>query len=211
MKPLVVPSILVKNKTQLNKQTNSIKNKIKLIQVDIIDNKFAKGKTIKLDQLKDIKNFNYEIHLMVKDPENYIQICKKLKSKIVIFHLEATKDPLDLIKEIKKQKMKVGIALNPQTKPEKVKPFINKVDQILVMTVHPGKQGQKFIKPMLKKIKKLRSWNKNIDIEVDGGINYKTIKESYKSGANKFVIGSLMFKNKQPLKVYKELNKLLKR
>jgi ribulose-phosphate 3-epimerase len=213
MKLIVVPSILVKTDSQLKKQLNSIKKQVKLIQIDIIDDKFVKGNTIRLEQLEKIKNnFNYEIHLMVKNPEEYIHICKQLRSKIVIFHLESLKNKeqvLNLINKIKKQKMKVGIALNPRTKPEKIKPFLKKIDHILVMTVNPGKQGQKFIEPMLKKMKKIRLWNKKIDIEVDGGINYETIKKSQKAGANKFVIGSLMFKNKCPLKVFKELNKIL--
>ena len=215
MKPELIPAILAKSKIKLRKQVKIVEQKAKTIQIDVIDNKFIHNKTIQPEKLKKIsEKLNIEVHLMVKYPLRYLEDLKRLNVNIIIFHFEAVehrKEILDAIKEIKKHKIKVSIGLNPETDAIKVKPYLNYLDHVLVMTVHPGKQGQKFIKNSLNKVKQIRSWNKKIDLEVDGGINEDNILDCYRAGANKLVVGSAIFKTKNPKKEIDNLNSILKR
>ena len=209
MRPELIPAILVKTKTKLIKELKQVKKDVKYIQIDIMDGKFVKNKTIQAKDFKNIKSkLKYEIQLMVKDPINYLDDFKKLKAKTIIFHIESTKNNKEInkiIKEIKNKKMKSAIAINPRTKAERIKPYLKKVDEILVMTVQPGKQGQKFIPSTLKKVEQIRKWNKTINIEVDGGINIKNIHKCVKAGANKLVVGSAIFKKKNIHKTIKNI------
>jgi ribulose-phosphate 3-epimerase len=211
MKYELIPAILVKTKNKLVSELNSVSKDVKTVQIDIADNKFVRNTTIQAKDFNGVKKkLKYEVQLMVKDPASYIIPFKKIKANLIIFHIEATKNKkevLKLIKEIKKHKMKVGIGLNPETKSEKVKPFLRSIDQVLVMTVHPGKSGRPFIRSMLKKISKIRSWNKKIDIEVDGGINEKNVCDCVLAGANKIVVGSAIFKKTNIHKAILELKK----
>jgi ribulose-phosphate 3-epimerase len=215
MKPELIPAILAKSKIKLRKQVKIVEQKAKTIQIDVIDNKFIHNKTIQPEKLKKIsEKLSVEVHLMVKYPLRYLEDLKRLNVNIIIFHFEAVehrKEILDAIKEIKKHKIKVSIGLNPETDAIKVKPYLNYLDHVLVMTVHPGKQGQKFIKNSLNKVKQIRSWNKKIDLEVDGGINEDNILDCYRAGANKLVVGSAIFKTKNPKKEIDNLNSILKR
>ena len=207
----LIPAILVKSKNKLANELKSVSRAVKSVQIDIMDNRFVRNKTIQAKDFTGIKKkLRYEVQLMVKDPISYIFPFKKVKANLIIFHIEATKskkDVLKLIKEIKKQKMKVGIGLNPETKAEKIKPFLKMIDLALVMTVHPGKSGRPFIRSMLKKVEKIRKWNKKLDIEVDGGINEQNVCDCVLAGANKLVVGSAIFKKRNVHKAIIELKK----
>ena len=179
MKVELVPAILVKTKKKLAQELKQVSKDVKTVQIDIMDGKFVRNKTVMADAFSGIKKkLKYEIQLMVKEPISYLDDFKKIKSNLIIFHIEACKNKKEIektIKEIRKRKMKVGIGLNPGTKTENVKPFLRKIDLVLVMTVHPGKGGRKFMPSMLKKVAQIRKWNKKIDIEVDGGVNKANI------------------------------------
>ena len=211
MKYEIIPAILVKTKKKLVNELNAVGKDSKTIQIDIMDNKFVRNTSIQADSFENVKKkLKYEIHLMVKDPIIYVKDFKKVKANKLIFHIEATKNKnevLKVIKEIKKYKMKVGIALNPKTKAEKIKPFLKILDSVLVMTVHPGKSGRPFIKSMLKKIAIIRKWSKKIDIEVDGGVNKKNVCRCVLAGANKIEVGSAIFKKKNIHKAILNLKK----
>ncbi|MBW2986022.1 ribulose-phosphate 3-epimerase [Candidatus Woesearchaeota archaeon] len=194
----IVHAILVKSKKALVERLKKVRPYVKRVQIDIIDNKFAKNKTIGPKSMVKTK-LKTEIQLMVKDVDKYVNDFIKLKPWMIIFHIESCKNAKhvnELIKKIKKAKIKVGIALNPKTKASKVKPYINQVDQILVMTVKPGWGGQKFLKKMLPKIRQIRKWNKNINIEVDGGVAVGTLCLAKKAGANVFAAGGAIHKAK---------------
>tara|TARA_Y100000310_G_C20698427_1_gene827403 strand:+ start:3832 stop:4485 length:654 start_codon:yes stop_codon:yes gene_type:complete len=212
-KPELIPAILVKSRMKLIRQVKIAEQKAKTIQIDIMDNKFIHNKTIQPEKLKKIsKKLNIEAHLMVKYPLRYLEDLKRLNINLIIFHwgsIDHKKEILDIIKEVKKHKIKPSIALNPETDAIKIKPYLKYLDHVLVMTVHPGKQGQELIPSTLKKVKQIRSWNKKVDIEVDGGIDETNILDCYKAGANKLVVGSAIFKTKNPKKAIDNLNSIL--
>ncbi len=201
MKRVVIPSIIAKNQNELNDRISKVDSKI--YHLDVMDGKFVNNKSLMFD-FKVPSWKKYGAHLMVLNPKNWIE---KNFNKIdtIIFHFETTKNPEELIKLIKSKRKKVGIAINPSTPVKKIEPFLNEVNMILIMTVNPGKYGSKFLPKMLNKIKELRKLKSKLNIEVDGGIDDKTIQKAFKSGANSFVVGSYLQKSENPKKSLMEL------
>jgi len=205
----IVHAVLVKSRKALVDRLKKVSPYVKRVQIDIIDNKFAKNKTIGSQSLKNVKTkLKLEIQLMVKDVDKYVDDFIKLKPWMIIFHIESCKNKKhaeEIIKRIKKAKIKAGIALNPKTRASKVKPFLKQVNQVLVMTVKPGFGGQKFMNSVLPKIKQIRKWNKTVDIEVDGGIKQGTACLASKAGANVFAAGGAIHKAKDIKKAVQQL------
>ena len=177
--------------------------------LDVMDGSFVRNKSLMFD-FKIPKNKKYEAHLMIKNPKPWIKKNYK-KVHTIIFHIEPLKkeEISGLINLIKKNKRKVGIAINPRTSVNKINPFIKEIDTVLVMTVNPGKYGSKFIKKSLDKVKLLRKKYGRLNIEVDGSINDKTILMASRSGANKFVVGSYLQNSENVRNSIKELKKLI--
>lgn len=179
-------------------------SKINYFHIDVMDGKFVEKNT--LDNMKDyaltishISNLGLDVHLMVENVEEIADEYLMLEPQILTFHIEATKTEertMNLIKQIKENESRVGIAISPETSIEDIKKYLKYVHMILVMTVIPGKGGQKLIPETLDKVKELKEYiNKNnidIDIEVDGGINDETSKTAITAGANILVAGNYL-------------------
>lgn len=147
-----------------------------MIHVDLMDGKYVENKNFTIDEvINDLKDCSkpLDIHLMVNNSEKYIDDLAKLKPSIITFHLDSTNNPSEVINLIKDYNIKVGIAINPNDDISIINDYLYSVDYILIMSVMPGKGGQKFIKEVLTKVKYLE--NKNILIGIDGGINEETI------------------------------------
>jgi ribulose-phosphate 3-epimerase len=175
-----------------------------------MDMHFVPNLTFGPKLIKDIKkhtNIPFDIHLMVDNPDIWIPLIKDY-ADIITIHYESCVHIHKTIQEIKKSGKKVGIALNPSTNEDVLKYLIDDIDLILVMTVNPGFGGQSFIESQLEKIKNIKKiiGNKDIIIEVDGGINDKTAKLCIDNGANMLVAGSFIFNHKN----YEEAIKILK-
>ena len=138
---------------------------------------------------------------MVNNPEKNIEHFSRLNVQSITFHYESTSDHTSLIELIKSKKIKVGSAINPSTKVEKIFDFINLIDRALIRCVNPGFSGQKFNKKVLNKIKKIKDYltqnnlKNDLEIGVDGGINKSNIKDCLDAGANVFISGSSIFWN----------------
>ena len=203
MKRIVIPSIIAKNQNELNNRISKVESST--YQLDIMDGKFVKNKSLMFDfSIQNDKK--YEAHLMILNPKLWIE---KNHGKVdtIIFHLESTKNPEEIISLIKSKKKKVGIAVNPGTSIEKIDSFLNKINTVLIMTVNPGRYGSKFLPKMLDKVKFLKKLKPKLNIEVDGGIDNKTIHKAFKSGANSFIVGSYLQKSENPKESIKELRK----
>lgn len=185
--------------------------------IDVMDGNFVKNNTIELmeryaDSLKNITNIPLDIHLMVKDIKKYVDEFASCMPRNITFHIEATEnkeEAIQLIKYIKEQDCKVGIAVNPETDITEIYDLIPLVHNVMIMTVEPGKGGQTFISDMTKKIAKLKSYitdnNLDTEIEVDGGINLDNIQEVKNAGADIAVVGTFLINSKD----YKDtINKL---
>lgn len=204
----IIPALIAKSQKELNQRFNKVKTISKIFHLDVMDGKFVKNKSLMFD-FKLPKNKKYVAHLMIRNPENWINRNWR-KADTIIFHFEATKNPESVIDLIKSKKRKVGIAINPKTQVNKLEAYLKSVNVILIMTVNPGRYGAIFLPDTLKKVRQLRKMKKNLNIRVDGGINPKTIKSSSRAGADTFVSGSFIQKNKNPEKAIKELLKLSK-
>ena len=194
----VVPSVLTSDPEDLEKKIRILEQVADVIQIDIMDGEFVPNISIGVGEVQRANpQAQLEIHLMVKHPVKYIQSFARIGAFRIIFHIESDDVAAHVIREIKQFSMQPGIALNPPTPVEKIKPFLDSVGVVLVMGVNPGLQGQKFMPEVLPKIKRLKSLvvsrKLSVDIEVDGGINLETAPQVVKAGANVLVAGSAIF------------------
>jgi len=208
MKYKIIPAIIAKDQKELEEMIFKVDSYVDLIQLDVMDGKFVKNKSNFFGFSLPTRGINYEAHLMVENPGVWIEKYGNLVDTIIV-HFESSDDLSRLINKIKAKKKKVGVALNPETSIEEIKPYLKKIDQVLIMMVHPGQYGARYLSKMEEKIKELREIYKG-DIEVDGGINDKTIVQVKKAGANLFCSGSYIMKSKKPAEAIRNLKKCLK-
>lgn len=192
---------------------------IEILHLDVMDGHFVRNLTMGPDMVRAIKKrvpqLILDVHLMIYSPEDYIEAFVEAGAEEITFHLESTENVEHTIDYIKKCNRKAGLAIRPETSESLVMKYLGKVDKVLVMTVEPGHGGQKFMPKMLEKVKFLREQLKanhlKTDIQVDGGVDLKTGKESVLAGANRLVCGTYFFKQedkKATVKAFKELKKL---
>lgn len=206
----IIPTILVKNKKEFLTNLGILLPITQNIQIDFMDGKFVKEKSVQPKDIPSLKKYHkhFEAHLMVKNPGMYFTKLKQKGFSKIIFHFESTKNPTKVIDKIKKVKLKVFLAINPETKVKEIFSLLKKSDGILLLAVQPGKSGQKFIRKTLGKIKKIRKLNKTIPIQIDGGINPKTAKKCVKAGATILNTGSFVSEAEDPKEALKLLTKM---
>lgn len=204
MKNLIVPTLIAKNQNEFNKRYNKLKS-VPVIHLDVMDGEFVKNKSMWF-WLK-LPKHNYEAHLMIKEPDLFIKTHILDIGKFLV-HAETARNADNLIKLIKKEKKKLFLVLKPETPVSRIKKYLGKIDGVMVLTVHPGRYGAKFMPSMLKKVAYLRKIRPDMDIQVDGGITLENISKARESGANIFSIGHYI-QNKRSIK--KAMNELYKK
>jgi len=183
-----------------------------LFHLDVMDGVFVPNITFGSPILKIFKKFAkkpLDIHLMIINPENYIEKFSSYNPKILTFHLEATKNIRLTLNKIKKFNIKAGLAINPDTPIHDLEPYINEVSMVCLMGVFPGFSGQKFIKKTLTRLKELKKLiekkKSKALIQIDGGVDLTNTKELSILGANILVSGSCIFKSKNPKSIIDSL------
>ncbi len=217
MKYIFAPSILSADFKCLGEQMKLTEDGgAEYIHFDVMDGMFVPSISFGMPVLKSIHNATEQVmdaHLMVQEPIRYIEAFKEAGADSVTVHLEACEDVKATIAKIRECGMGVGISICPDTKAETLKDLLADVDMVLVMSVHPGFGGQKFIPESLEKIREIRQMindqNLNVDIQVDGGIYLTNVREVLDAGANIIVAGSACFKGdaKQNTKDFMEILK----
>lgn len=194
----IAPSILSADFGRMNEEIASIEPFSDLIHVDVMDGHFVPNLTFGAPVVKCFKHkLPLECHLMITNPEKYIKDFAEAGAETITIHVEATGSKTsEVLKQIRALGVKPALSLNPPTPIEAVRPYLDEVDMILVMTVNPGFGGQVFIEDCLAKISTLRKWKPNLEIGVDGGINAETASLAIKAGANILIAGSYIFKAK---------------
>jgi ribulose-phosphate 3-epimerase len=189
------------------------RSKAEYIHFDVMDGDFVPNLTFGPQFISNVRSFSkkiFDVHLMINRVGKFLDDYIKAGSDIITFHLEIDEDINDLITKIKNNNIKCGIAIKPATPWEDLKPYLDNIDQIIIMTVEPGFGGQKFMDDQLSKITQLKKYlvdnQYQIDLEIDGGVNFETGKKCIDAGANILVAGSFLFKQEDLTQATDQLN-----
>lgn len=198
----IAPSILAADYANFASELKRIEEtSAEYVHIDIMDGQFVPNITFGADVVASMRKHSklvFDCHLMVVNPERFVDAFAQAGADIMTVHAESTLHIHGALQKIKKAGMKAGVVINPGTPVLAIEPVLSLVDQVLIMTVNPGFGGQAFIPEMLEKVQKVAKIRDekgyDFDIEVDGGVDNKTIKACYQAGANVFVAGSYLFK-----------------
>jgi len=213
---LVAPSILSADFSKLGEEIKAVEHAgADWIHIDVMDGHFVPNITIGpvvVSKIRKISDIFFDVHLMIENPGKYVEQFAKAGADLITIHAETCDDILSTINKVKDLGCKVGVSINPETSLDVIKEIIQNVDLVLIMSVHPGFGGQSFIEDVLPKIKKTRDIiskiDKEIHLEVDGGINDKTAKTAIEYGANVLVAGNFVFTNASYRDAIKSLKQL---
>ena len=212
---IIAPSMLSSNFGRLIDEIELInKSNADWFHLDVMDGVFVPNITFGSPVLDIFKNYAkkpLDIHLMIVNPENYIDKFSSYNPDIITIHMEAVNDISAVLKKIKNLNIKAGLAINPDTPIKHLEPYINEIDMVCLMGVFPGFSGQKFINKTNSRLRDLKnlieSEKSKVLIQIDGGVDLSNVKELSRLGADILVSGSCIFKSKNPSKIIDSLKK----
>lgn len=209
MKQKILPSVMGKSQEEITQIFDNLQGVVTKLHLDVADGKFVPNTSLWFP-FKLSGDFKYNVHLMVSDPEKWVKEHGHRVDEM-IFHPESLeeKEIADVISMIKEMRKKVGLALRPETTVSSVRKFILDLDYVLVLTVHPGFYGAKFLNVPLKKVNGIKEINPQVKVIVDGGMHPTTIAEAAKAGVDLYVSGSFVSKADDPKKAIEELEKAM--
>jgi len=212
---IIAPSMLSSDFGRLIDEIELInKSNADWFHLDVMDGVFVPNITFGSPVLEIFKNYAkkpLDIHLMIVNPENYIDKFSSYNPDTITFHIEAVKDISAILKKIKNLNVKAGLAINPDTPIKNLEPYLNEIDMVCLMGVFPGFSGQKFINKTNSRLRDLKnlieSKKSKVLIQIDGGVDLSNVKELSRLGADILVSGSCIFKSKNPSKIIDSLKK----
>ena len=198
----ISPSMLAADFTKLGEELADIERAgADMVHLDVMDGVFVTNISFGLpviESLRKVSTMVFDVHLMIVDPEKYVDRFADAGADIITFHHEATKNTAETLEMIREKGVKAAVSVKPGTPVEEIYPYLELCDMVLIMTVEPGYGGQALIPETLEKVRKLKAElskrGLNVDIQVDGGINEKNAPEAVAAGANILVAGSAVFK-----------------
>lgn len=212
---IIAPSMLSSDFGRLIDEIELInKSNADWFHLDVMDGVFVPNITFGSPVLDIFKNYAkkpLDIHLMIVNPENYIDKFSSYNPDIITIHMEAVNDISAVLKKIKNLNIKAGLAINPDTPIKNLEPYLNEIDMVCLMGVFPGFSGQKFINKTNSRLRDLKnlieSKKSKVLIQIDGGVDLSNVKELSRLGADILVSGSCIFKSKNPSKIIDSLKK----
>ncbi len=202
----VMPAILTNDPKALETMVRQAEAFTNYVQFDIMDGQFVPSQSITWEHLASLSmKLNWEAHLMVLHPEDYLQGFRQAGAQKIVFHYEATPSPQEFISLVRDIGMSVGLAVNPDTANSAILPLVDDVDSVLFLTVHPGFYGSKFIPEVMDKVAELRSARPEVEIGVDGGIKESNIRQIVQAGVDVIYVGSAIFLQPQPGESFRHL------
>lgn len=202
----VVPAILTNDPRALGTMVRQAETFTTYAQFDIMDGQFVPSQSITWKHLANLSmKLDWEAHLMVLHPEDYLQGFHQVRAQKVLFHHEAASSPRKVISLARDLELKVGLAINPETTVSVILPLVDEVDSVLLLTVNPGFYGSKFIPEVMDKVAELRSARPDLEIGVDGGIKENNITQVARAGVDVIYVGSAIFLHPQPRESFRHL------
>ena len=204
-----VPAILTDDPIDLGKMILLTESFTDFAQLDIMDGRFVPSNSVSCEHIASLHpKISWEAHLMVLHPETYLEEFKRAGAQKIVFHYEATPSPDQVISQIKKLGLQVGLAINPETPNEAFRHLLDELDSVLFLSVNPGFYGAQFIPEVLDKIREFRKAHVRMEIGIDGGVKENNIVQIAETGVNVIYIGSAIFMQPDPADAYRRLTRL---
>jgi len=204
-----VPAILTQDPAALAKMVSQAETFTDLVQFDVMDGRFVPSQSVSGRQIAALKTrLDWEVHLMVLEPETYLEEFRRAGARKIVFHYEATPSPEGVIRRIKKLGVLAGLAVNPETPVSAIAPLLPGLDGMPFLSVNPGFYGAKFIPEVLDKVRDFRRAHPAMESGIDGGIKESNIAEIAGTGVNVIYIGSAVFLQPDPAASYRRLTAL---
>ena len=205
----VVPAILTDDPKALEAMVRQAEGFTTYVQFDIMDGRFVPSRSITREHLLALNTkLSWEAHLMIENPEQYLVDFQRAGAKKVVFHYEATSSPREVISLARGLGMEVGLAINPETSVSTIRPLVDAVDSVLLLTVNPGFYGSQFIPEVLDKVAELRHAVPVVEIGVDGGMKESNVGQVARFGVDVIYVGSAIFLQPQPGESFRRLQAL---
>ena len=208
----VVPAVLTDDPKTLETMAHQAEKFTDYVQFDVMDGQFVPSRSITCEHLDSLAiKLNWDAHLMVLHPEDYLESFHRAGAQRITFHFEATETPRQVISQIREIGLEVGLAVNPETPVSAIIPLAALVDSVLFLSVHPGFYGSPFIPEVLDTIREFRKAQPDMEIGIDGGIKENNIVQVAQSGADYICVGSAIFLQPDPGASFRHLTNLIQR